>query len=103
MDCTQQDLTTLTLNDEEIYKLFNEKCPKCKRKADTIHEIRPRSRGRSSMLLYNRTAICHTCHSEYHKHGASKSLVEEWQSIRDDYLTKLGKSWTFKVDGRPCQ
>jgi len=52
------------------------------------------------MLLYNRVVVCHSCHTEYHRQGASPELVEEWQGIRDKMLTKLGKQYTFAEDGR---
>jgi len=99
-DYMQPQSQTLSLNDQEIYELFSGRCANCSRRGTEIHEIRPRSRGRSSMLLYNRVVVCHSCHTEYHRQGASKELVEKWQGIRDNYLTKLGKAWTLEVDGR---
>ena len=72
-----------------IMKLFNYRCPKCGGKADTVHEIRPRSRGKSAATLSNRTAICHSCHTEVHRLGTSDERIAEWQEIRDNFLGRL--------------
>lgn len=73
-----------------IMKMFDCRCPGCGGRADTVHEIRPRSRGKSAYLLYNRVAICHTCHIEFHRIGASSENVDKWQQIRDNYLKRKG-------------
>jgi hypothetical protein len=78
-------------NDRELlFSIFKGRCPKCRKVATEIHELAPRSRGASSMLLTNRTPICRGCHDEYHRAGASVSQIEEWHGIIQLYLTNIG-------------
>jgi len=71
-----------------IMRVFNHRCPQCLGKADTVHEIIPRSRGKRAWEFSNRVAICHTCHTEFHRIGASQENIDKWVELRDNYLRK---------------
>ena len=75
---------------ELLFRIFKGRCPKCRKIAVTIHELIPRSRGISSMVLTNRTPICFDCHDEFHHNGASPSQISEWHSIIKQYLINIG-------------
>ena len=77
-----------------IMKLFSYRCPQCLGRADTVHEIIPRSRGNRAWEFSNRVAICHTCHTEFHRIGASKENIEKWNQLRYIYLNE--KMYTSK-------
>lgn len=88
------------LDDEFLYKVFHGRCPKCKQWAVTIHELIPRSRGKRSMEITNRTPICARCHEEFHHYGASSVQIDTWHGIIKQYLESIG-TWEqyAKVDG----
>jgi 5-methylcytosine-specific restriction endonuclease McrA len=77
---------------EFVMKLFDYRCPGCGGKADTVHEIIPRSRGKRAWEFSNRVAICHPCHTEFHRLGASQDNVAKWQELRDNWLRKADKN-----------
>lgn len=52
------------------------------------------------MATVNRTAICHSCHDEYHRQGASDELIAEWEKKIESYLKLIG---TWDEYGRESQ
>lgn len=81
-------------SEEDVIGLFRGRCP-CKRPARTVHELEPRSRGRQSLRMVNRTAICRECHEEFHRQGASESNIQTWKEKIRDYLESIGAYETY--------
>lgn len=80
----------LDLSDDfRLLEIFRGRCP-CRRMAVTIHELEPRSRGKSSMRFTNRTPICFECHNEFHRKGASKKNIVDWKDKIEKYLRAIG-------------
>lgn len=64
-----------------IMDLFRGRCV-CGRKAVTIHEIEPRSTGKSAMRIDNRIPLCADCHNWVHRVGTKFSaeiLHDVWE------------------------
>lgn len=80
-------------------ELFRNRCPKCRKTASTVHELEPRSRGAASMRMQNRTAICSTCHAEFHRQGASDKNIREWKELIKTYLTRIGNYTAYEAWG----
>lgn len=80
---------------DQVQELFRWRCPKCRRASRCVHELEPRSRGKDSMRMQNRTAICNTCHIEYHKYGASEQQIAAWKEIIFEYLSAIGNWETY--------
>ena len=78
-------------DDFKLLEMFDGRCPNCRSMAATIHELEPRSRGKASMRLTNRTPICDNCHNEFHRLGASKKQVDKWKKIVSHYLKVIGR------------
>jgi uncharacterized protein with PIN domain len=78
-------------------KLFDNRCPNCRGMATEVHELEPRSRGKYTMRMQNRTAICRTCHDEFHKYGSSEHSVNIWKEIIHDYLRNIG-AWDIYMN-----
>ena len=90
----------MVLSDKDIIeKVFKNRCPKCRRLAATIHELEPRSRGKASLKLQNRTAIDRECHEEYHRLGASDKRIAEWEEYIEKYLRSIG-TWELYVENQ---
>jgi hypothetical protein len=87
----------------QVLSLFKDRCPKCRRIANTVHELEPRSRGVTTMRMQNRTAICDPCHEEFHKQGASEHNISVWKEIIFDYLQDAGTWEVYKNWGSDVQ
>ena len=69
-----------------VMEMFHHKCVRCGRRADSVHEIVPRSRlPKTWMLPENRVAICLTCHFWAHQKGAASS-ADELRRLREKRL-----------------
>lgn len=82
---------TLYPSVEEVQQIFNYRCPKCRRASYTVHELEPRARGKYTLLMQNRTAICFECHDNFHGKGASMEQIHEWQDYIKSYLKSIGR------------
>jgi len=56
-----------------------------------VHEIRPVSRGDTSLSIDNRVAICTSCHNKIHDAGISETSVLELERKRKEFLIKIGR------------
>jgi hypothetical protein len=78
-----------------ILNLFNRRCiglfEPCFKFTTEIHEIEPRSSGKSPMFWKNRVTLCHEHHMEFHRLGGSKELKDILRKRREDYLKAIGK------------
>ena len=80
-------------DDYFIWWLFRNLCVECRRPATEINEIRPRSRGKMSLVDWkNRVTLCHSCHMEYHRKGVNDKAVVGMQQIRKDFLLTMGRA-----------
>lgn len=61
--------------DEEILKLFKNKCAVCRRPTKTIHEIIPRSRATNWRIFVNRIPLCYICHDKAHLRIYSEGML----------------------------
>lgn len=76
---------------EDVLKIFDYRCPRCRQYATVVHELEPRSRGQKSMRMDNRCAICHICHEQYHALGATDVNILEWKEDIRKYMVSLGR------------
>ena len=67
----------------EIFSIFNFRCPRCNRRAVTLHEICPKSKcPKTWMKPENRMPLCANCHEWAHSRGTNNSR-EELQKLRN--------------------
>ena len=79
-------------DDYFIWWLFRNRCVECKKLADEINEIIPRSRSKNSILTWeNRVTMCKECHREYHRKGVNDKAVVELQEKRKQFLISMGR------------
>lgn len=57
----------------KIIEYFKGRCVICNASAVVVHEIEPRARGKKSMRIENRVALCAECHEWAHQVGADRS------------------------------
>ena len=84
----------LEVDRDYILWLSNYKCAKCGSNASVaVHEIIPISRGKKSLELINRIALCYKCHDWAHRIGTHNSAR---------LLTKIREKivlWKFGSNG----
>ena len=80
----------LSKDRELILWLFDNKCVRCGRRTNTIHEIKPISHGKGSLHWKNRIPLCITCHDWAHSVGTNIS-IPDLQMKRRLYLVRKYK------------
>lgn len=76
----------------DIFYLFHYRCVRCKQKAITLHEIRPKSLNKDWQKPENRVPICKKCHDWSHRAGTrfSAPILEVLRKERlKEYANQL--------------
>ena len=83
----------LEADKDYILWLSKYKCAKCGSRASVaVHEIVPISRGKKSLELSNRIALCYKCHDWAHRIGTQNS-APQLKKIREKIvLRKFGSN-----------
>lgn len=75
---------------ELILWLFDNRCIKCGRPTNVIHEIVPISHGKSSLHWKNRVPLCQSCHSWAHDVGTNNSTTTLQEKRKTFLIRKFG-------------
>jgi 5-methylcytosine-specific restriction endonuclease McrA len=86
------DLGTPINDAEWIWKLFKGRCIVCRKAAQDLNELIPRSRSQKSLLDWkNRVPMCRECHVKYHASGVSLQKLVALKEKRAEYLRSIGR------------
>ncbi len=72
---------------EIILWLFDNKCVKCGRNTNIIHEVIPISHGKVALHWKNRVTVCNVCHDWAHSVGTNNS-IPILQEKRKEFLIR---------------
>ena len=70
---------------DKILKLYKYRCIRCKRKSNTVHEIRPKSLVIDWETMDNMVVLCNDCHEKVHSGGAM-NFYDELHTIQEHTL-----------------
>lgn len=55
---------------ELILRLYKNRCIRCRRQSNTVHEKKPKSLEPNWDTVENRVVLCNECHDQVHAEGA---------------------------------
>lgn len=88
----QKEFVQPTADSSFIFWLFKYRCVMCKRPAQDVNEIIPRSRWTLAAQEWkNRVPLCRNCHNEFHRSGVTNAKIQEMQNKRKDFLIAMNR------------